>query len=208
MAKVLRGDFSQKHRVKIPHGSAEGPIPGYQLKFAVAFSDPLIWRTVQVPGNMTLAILHKVIQVCMGWDDSHTHQFLVGKIFYQSGFGIKDMKEEPQYDENNFELHQLEEGMQFLFTYLYDGGEGWELEITLEKTIRAGLGHDFPLLIGGERACPPAEVGDIHRYQTLLSEAETRADSGPVRINLAMIANFDPDRFDQQTVNNKLAEIK
>ena len=208
MAKVLKGDFSQKQRLTIPQGSTEGPIPGYQLKLAVAFSDPLIWRTIQVPGNMTLAILHKVIQVCMGWDDTHTHQFLVGKIFYQSGFGIKDMKEELQYDENNFELHQLEEGMQFIFTYLYDGGEGWELEITLEETIRTGLGHDFPVLIGGERACPPAEVGDVHQYQKLLNDAEAGGRTNRLDLNLPLMEDFDPDSFDLKALKGQLSLIK
>ena len=73
--------------------AADEPVPGYRLKLAVAFSDPLIWRSIEVPGRMTLDRLHRVIQVCMGWDDSDAHQFLVGKIFYQSGFGIRDMKQ-------------------------------------------------------------------------------------------------------------------
>lgn len=208
MAKLLKGDFSQKYRTKRQPHSNEGPIPGYQLKLAVAFSDPLIWRTIQVPGNMTLALLHKVIQVCMGWDDSDTHQFLVGKIFYQSGFGIRDMKKEPQYDENNFELHQLEEGMQFLFTYLYDGGEGWELEITLEETIRSGLGQDAPILVGGERACPPTTVGDIHQYQILLSDAEADGDNNRLSLNLPGISDFDPDTFDGKALKDQLSAIR
>ena len=208
MAKLLKGDFSQKSRMKRQPHSTEGPIPGYQLKIAVVFSEPLIWRTIQVPGNMTLALLHKVIQVCMGWDDSDTHQFLVGKIFYQSGFGIKDMKKELQYDENNFELHQLEEGMQFLFTYLYDGGEGWELEITLEETIRSGLGQDAPVLVGGERACPPTAVGDIHQYQVLLSDAEAEGDNNRLSFSLPTIPDFDPDNFDQKTLKDQLSAIR
>ena len=64
MAKVLKGDFTQKYQTNKQQRSIEDPIPGYQLKLSVAFSDPLIWRTIQVPGKMTLALLHKVIQVC------------------------------------------------------------------------------------------------------------------------------------------------
>jgi len=207
MAKVLRGDFSPKQAVPGARRSAQEQVPGYRLKLAVAFSDPLIWRTLEVPGNFTLAKLHEVIQICMGWDDSDTHQFLVGKIFYQSGFGIKDTKQEPQYDENNFELHQLEEGMQFLFTYLYDGGEGWELEITLQQTIPAGLKDDSPVLLDGERACPPAEIGDIHRYQLLLADAEKRDDGSPVRFDIATISDFNPAQFDMASVAERLAAI-
>ena len=188
MAKVLTGDFSRKQQKSAQQVSADEPVPGYRLTLAVAFSDPLIWRSIQVPGRMTLGTLHRVIQVCMGWDNSDTHQFLVGKIFYQSGFGIRDTKRDVAYDEHNFELHQLEEGMQFLFTYLYDGGEGWELEITLEEVIRNGLEDDIPVLLGGARACPPAEVGDIHRYQSLLADAEAAGDSR--QLNLPMAADL------------------
>ncbi len=207
MAKVLKGDFSRKQGDSRQQQSSKEVIPGYRLKLAVAFSDPLIWRTLEVPGSFTLAGLHEAIQICMGWDDNDTHQFLVGKIFYQSGFGIKDMKEEPQYDENNYQLHQLEEGMQFLFTYLYDGGEGWELEITLEETIHSGLKHDAAVLIDGDRACPPTEVGDIHQYQLLLADAERSKGHGQVSLDIATIPNFDPSGFDRVSIAKQLATI-
>jgi hypothetical protein len=205
MAKVLTGDFSRKQQKNIQQVSADKPLPGYRLKLAVAFSDPLIWRSIQVPGTMTLAALHQVIQVCMGWDNRDTHQFLVGKIFYQSGFGLRDTKRDAAYDEDDFELHQLEEGMQFLFTYLYDGGEGWELEISLEEVIRNGLEEDIPVLLGGARACPPAEVGDIHSYQSLLADAEAAGDSR--QLNLPSAAGFDPARFDRKAIKDLLAEL-
>ncbi len=207
MAKVLTGDFSRKQQNSAQRASADAPVPGYRLKLAVAFSDPLIWRRIEVPGRMTLKGLHRVIQACMGWDDSATHQFLVGKIFYQSGFGIRDMKKDGAYDEQHFELHQLEEGMQFLFTYLYDGGEGWELEITLEEVIRSGPEDDIPVLLDGARACPPPEVGDIHRYQSLLADAEASSGGGQPDLKLPMTAGFDPDRFDRRAIKDLLAEL-
>jgi hypothetical protein len=38
---------------------------------------PPIWRRVQVPGTLSLAALHDVIQRVFGWTDSHLHQFVV-----------------------------------------------------------------------------------------------------------------------------------
>lgn len=207
MAKVLTGDFSRKQQNSAQQAPADEPVPGYRLKLAVAFSDPLIWRSIEVPGRMTLNSLHRVIQACMGWDNSAAHQFLVGKIFYQPGFGIRDMKQDVEYDEHNFELHQLEEGMQFLFTYLYDGGDGWELEITVEEVIRSGTEGDSAALLDGARACPPPEVGDIHRYQSLLADAEPSSSGGPANLNLPMTAGFDPGRFDRKAIKDLLAEL-
>ena len=71
MAKMLTGDF-EKTAKKRSSGSRPRTGTGYRLKLAVAFSDPLIWRSIQVPGRMTLGTLHRVIQVCMGWDNSDT----------------------------------------------------------------------------------------------------------------------------------------
>ena len=205
MAKVLKGDFPRSRETAQSPQSEKRVIPAYELKVAVAFSDPLIYRVLRVPGTMTLATLHEAIQVCMGWDDSDTHQFLVGKIFYQSGFGIRNMKRDVEYDEKNFQLHQLEEGMQFLFTYLYDGGEGWELEITLERIIAEGCAHHYALLIGGEQACPPVEVGDIHSYQLLLS----REENGSERPSISIPGNqdFRPDEFDDVKIKQLLEKI-
>ena len=208
MAKVLTGDFRRKQQKNRQKDSAAEQVPGYRLTLAVAFSDPPIWRSILVPGTMTLAGLHQVIQACMGWDDRDTHQFLVGKIFYQSGFGIRDTKKDSGYDEQHFKLHQLEEGMQFLFTYLYDGGEGWELEISLEEVIGDGLEDDVAVLVAGERACPPTEVGDIHRYQSLLAAAEAAAGGSNVNLDLPMAAGFDPGRFELKAINDLLADIQ
>ena len=207
MAKVLKGNFPRGQKQnETRHDDAV--VPGYQLKLAVAFSDPLIWRRIRVPGKMTLGKLHQAIQVCMGWDDTDTHQFLVGKIFYQSGFGIREMQQrEPEYDENRFQLHQLEEGMQFLFTYLYDGGEGWELEISLETIISEGLQQNCPILVAGERACPPVDLGDIHTYQSLLLAAETAAEERRAALSLPDYPDFDPEHFDIEKTQKKLSAI-
>lgn len=45
--------------------------PVYQLKVTLKGSKPPIWRRIQVPGSITLATLHRIIQVIMGWEDYH-----------------------------------------------------------------------------------------------------------------------------------------
>jgi hypothetical protein len=39
-------------------------------------SEPPIWRRIQVP-DCTLGDLHVILQVVMGWEDYHLHQFIV-----------------------------------------------------------------------------------------------------------------------------------
>ena len=48
----------------------------YQFKVTLKDIKPPVWRRVQVP-DCTLGELHEVIQIAMGWTDSHLHQFVV-----------------------------------------------------------------------------------------------------------------------------------
>ena len=205
MAKILKGEFGKTRAVRQGTAETEKTIPGYQLKLALPFSDPLIWRRIQVPGQMSLADMHRVIQICMGWQDIEAHQFLVGKIFYQPGFGIEDYKRKPEYDEAAFELHQLEEGMQFLFSYLYDGGDGWELQIAVEEILGAGTFEPLPRLLDGANGCPPEDAGDIHQYQALLAVLdESGVDPADISMNIGDVSGYRPYVFDFDEINRQL----
>ncbi len=56
--------------------------PIYQLKVTLKGTRPPIWRRLQVPSDVTLAKLHRVIQVSMGWYNSHLHQFTINGVYY------------------------------------------------------------------------------------------------------------------------------
>lgn len=47
--------------------------PLYQLKITLKRSLPAIWRRVVVSTDMPLDRLHDVIQIAMGWTNSHMH---------------------------------------------------------------------------------------------------------------------------------------
>ncbi|SRR5579883_476338 len=49
----------------------------YTLYIRLAEIEPVIWRRIVVPGQLTLHQLHYILQVTMGWTHSHLHQFVV-----------------------------------------------------------------------------------------------------------------------------------
>jgi len=52
----------------------------YQLHIALEDMDPLIWRQLWIPSNLSLVKLDRVLQVAMGWTNSHLHEFeIAGK---------------------------------------------------------------------------------------------------------------------------------
>jgi len=42
--------------------------------------EPLIWRRVRVTRSVTFKQLHEILQIVMGWQDSHLHEFRAGKL--------------------------------------------------------------------------------------------------------------------------------
>ena len=173
MAQVIKGIFPQSTKTDTETKKDDKQVPSYVLHISITFSDPLIWRRVQVPGTFTLAQLHDTIQLSMGWSDSHVHQFLVGKISYEPTMKTKVPREAKRFDEYKYKLHTLEEGMRFMFSYIYDAGEGWEHEIHLEEIIPPTRQLKHPILLAGEMACPPETIGDIHQYLELITDLES-----------------------------------
>ena len=47
----------------------------YMIKIQLLDIEPAIWRRFVVPASITLDRLHDVIQIVMGWTDSHLHAF-------------------------------------------------------------------------------------------------------------------------------------
>jgi hypothetical protein len=113
-----------------------------------------------VPDTITLQQLHTILQMVMGWTNSHLHHFIIDGEFYgkplDDDFG--DMRTK---DETRSRLNQLVSGKGFRFGYEYDFGDSWEHELIVEKILPAEKGIDYPVCIAGKRACPPEDVGGV-----------------------------------------------
>lgn len=59
------------------HQTAIVPLEIYQLHILLLKISPAIWRRVQVRSDSTLADLHRVIQLSMGWQDEHLNRFVI-----------------------------------------------------------------------------------------------------------------------------------
>ena len=80
----------------------------YQLKITLSDLAPAIWRRVLVRGDINLGLLHAVIQVAMGWTNSHLHHFFGGGRHYSDpSFGLDEHSEDERtLDENRAVLMQ------------------------------------------------------------------------------------------------------
>jgi hypothetical protein len=207
MTTIIKADFTRQKKNR-QAGSEVRPAPVYQLKISLAFSDPLIWRRIQVPGDITLTRLHDILQLCMGWSDLHTHRFLIGKVFYAPSENSGIWATTGERCESEYKLVALENDMKWCFTYIYDFGDGWEHEIELEESLPAGKGGSHPVLLHGEQACPPENVGGIPGYEEFLNIINNPHHQHHQRIAAWYGADrFDPEYLDMAAINKGLKRL-
>src|ERR1043165_9343011 len=119
------------------------PVDSLQLKITLRGSKPPIWRRVIVPANCPLETFHAVIQMAMGWTNSHLHSFM----FQDREFGGRDPMggkvSDPFWDFGSADaadycLSDLIRGPKEKFSYQYDFGDSWDHVILVEKILPAG----------------------------------------------------------------------
>ena len=179
----------------------------YQIKVTLRDSKPPIWRRIQVPGDINLGKLHRILQEVMGWTDSHLHQFIVGNTY----FGQPDPDYGDMYDmrdEKRVKLSQIAPAEKFKFRYEYDFGDSWEHELLVEKILPPEPGVHYPVCLKGKRACPPEDVGGVWGYPDFL-EAIQNPDHPEHEDMLEWIGGeFDPEAFDLDEVNEALRHVR
>jgi yecA family protein len=207
--KVVKGNFPQHH--KNPQGKKpkKNNFKGtnYQLKITLAYTEPPVWRSIQIPALMTLADLHMVAQFCMGWQDRHMHQYQIGLKFYGPQMA-DDYDDSLMLDETRFTLLDLEKELLQGIVYTYDLGDNWEHVIMLEKVIPESEGATFPILLDGGRECPPEDIGGIPGYQYFLEAlADPNHEEHEELSNLPGLQGYDPDHVAKDAVNHLLQTV-
>jgi pRiA4b ORF-3-like protein/uncharacterized protein DUF6429 len=118
---------------------------------------PLVRRRVRVPGDLTLADLHRVIQVVMRWDDVHPHVFDVDGREYG-----------PEPDEDEISLHWAADDAAMTvaqavkkdarFEYTYDFGREQRVDVSVVAE-HTGMRPQIACLEGEGDGF---EVGDVN----------------------------------------------
>lgn len=173
----------------------------YQLKVTLRGSKPSIWRRLQVSSDIGLAELHHTLQIAMGWEDMHLHEFIAAKRRY----GIPDPDfPDDTLDEFEFSIDELlgKEGDKLV--YLYDFGDGWEHDLLLEKITPTRARGSLPQCTAGARACPPEDSGGIPGYERMLKIVRKPSHEEYDELLEWLGEDFDPAAFDKGEVNEML----
>jgi hypothetical protein len=177
----------------------------FQLDVILKGARPPIWRRFEVPETLTLAQLHDVLQIVMGWTDSHLHRFVInGREYGRPDYEERWADEDPLRDERRVRLTSLLQVVPNAFLYEYDYGDGWLHVIVVERYWPASANEQYPKCVGGERACPPEDVGGIYGYEELLTVLADPSHEEHEAMRLWAGEDFEPEEFDIMAVNRAL----
>jgi hypothetical protein len=193
--------------LRVPAGFSFLRVPHeiFQIKVTLSDSDPVIWRRLLVPANMTLHALHIALQAAMGWDGSHMHTFRKGKQFYGiPNAGERFLNVPRTIDDHKVRLDEVLPRRGSDFVYTYDMGDSWEHAIVLEKRLPVDSNLKYPACLGGERACPPEDCGGIYMFQQLLEAYRHPEHERHAEILEWVGEDWVPDAFSLDRVNQRL----
>jgi len=180
----------------------------YQIKVTLLGIDPPIWRRLLVPAGLTLEQLSSALQLAMGWDGGHLHDFRIGKQRYGEPDPMEKFFDGPRTaSERSTRLLSVLGRVGAKAVYTYDFGDTWEHEIVVEKRLPPEPGRDYPACVAGERHGPPEDCGGVPGFYNLL-EAIADPDHEQHEELLEWVGeDFDPEAFSVEEVNRGLASM-
>ncbi len=176
--------------------------------------EPVVRRDIVVPSDVRLDRLHQVLQLAMGWEDAHLHQFQLGDGPGATRYGVPDPEWEdfgmPILDEATATLAQLAPSAGSRFTYVYDYGDDWRHTVNVVALLKVDAlseGEGFHC-IAAEGACPPEDCGGPPGYAALI-EALSDPENPEHDDAMECIGGaFVPECVDIHAINVGLARLE
>ena len=181
----------------------------YRIKITLERIAPPIWRRIEVPGDVTLAELHNLIQRAMGWEDCHMWSFQVEKINYEIETDVFDSGDGPKSrSAGDTTLAQATEARRITFRYWYDFGDDWFHALKVERVSEPEPGVIYPRCLDGARACPPEDCGGPWGYQHQLDALADPKHPEHEDALEWMGKDWDAEAFDLDAVNKAIQPRK
>ncbi len=177
------------------------------LDVTLQYIEPVIRRRIRVSAGDTLFDLYFTLINAMGWNDSHLHGFILDGVWYSAPF--PDI-EPLGIDERTITVGEALPKVGSRMTWLYDMGDNWEHNIEVVAIGESEPNTTYPVVIGGERACPPDDCGGVGGYMEVLEtivdprHRSAHFDDDGLRAWAQEVG--DPERFDLEATQKRVSD--
>ena len=191
--------------IKLP----EPPYDPITLTVLVELEDanPEIWRRLELRGDQRLDQLHEGLQAAMGWNNSHLHHFNRPS---ERDYFLTEFDEHEGTagtPEREVRLDQVLRQPGDRLNYEYDFGDGWEHVLRVTDVRTCATDDPVARCEAGGRACPPDDIGGIHRWNELAAQLWPVEDLRNLKDQYGpgLPIGMDPNRFDLHETNQAIA---
>ena len=201
LREQLREEKVRKERKRfIVSKARESPVY-YQIHVSLEDISPKIWRRLLVLPSTSLKTLSKIIQITVGWNNYHLHQF----IYEDEQYGEpSEFDDDGTIDYKNLKLYDFLLYPRETMVYEYDFGDGWKHLIKLEDVLFNLEQLPSPRCVDGARNCPPEDCGGVTGYAELRRTIKNPRHRDYKESMMWLGGHFDPDYFSVDQVNKEL----
>ncbi len=181
-----------------------------QLKISLAHSKPLIWRQILIHKDITFFELHHILQIVMGWSNSHLYEFNL------EGYRIGEVDEEEKnnrysssevFSSTTIKISELVTQPKDSINYLYDFGDDWKHQIKVEKFHGIDTVLNYPICINGQMNCPPEDCGGIDLFYHCIDVLKDKKHPDHQEVTRWFTKKYNPEQFDKEKINRKLKKL-
>lgn len=174
----------------------------YLFKISLLGITPEIWRRFVVPADISLDRFHDVIQIVMGWNDTHIHDFVIGQKRYTNFAERRD----DGLEEECYRLGTLIKRKGRTISYVYDLGDNWKHELVLEDSNVGPPPREEPdvYCLDGAHACPPDDVGGVWGFEDFCRAVSDPKHEDHERLVEWYGGSFDRTAFNRHRINMEL----
>jgi hypothetical protein len=182
----------------------------YQIKVELEGIKPPIWRRFLVHSDLNLRMLHAIIQIAFGWQNSHLHQFMIAGEFYSDARMNEDrfLDEKPVLDEWTTHISVAFTLARDRIMYEYDFGDSWIHIVEFEKKVEGEMDVALAKCVEGARAAPPDGCGGPYGYEELRKALFDPKHEEHDSMVEWLGRPFDPEKCDVEEISRYLRRLK
>ena len=154
------------------------------MKLMVRGVRPPVWRRFRMDDSLSVADLHRAIQVLLGWHDDKRYRFRIqGRYFGAArGGGPGFLEDSAAVRLSRFSFRPSER-----FLYEYDFIAGWQIEVRVKSRLdgEQSAPVDVPVCIGGREPAAHLGRGGPSNY----APPRIKGPSRQARVDMATVAS-------------------